>query len=50
VRYGIGVGKAGFAWEGEAYIAWKQAWPKWTPPKEMIDRKPELATLWRRTA
>jgi lipoprotein-anchoring transpeptidase ErfK/SrfK len=43
VRYGIGVGKAGFAWEGEAYIAWKQAWPKWTPPKEMIDRKPELA-------
>ncbi|WP_299869003.1 L,D-transpeptidase [uncultured Hoeflea sp.] len=43
VRYGIGVGKAGFAWEGEAYIAWKQAWPKWTPPKEMIARKPELA-------
>ncbi len=43
VRYGIGVGKAGFAWEGEAYIAWKQAWPKWTPPKEMIERKPELA-------
>ncbi|AKI02846.1 hypothetical protein IMCC20628_04169 [Hoeflea sp. IMCC20628] len=43
VRYGIGVGKAGFAWEGEAYIAWKQQWPKWTPPEEMIDRKPELA-------
>ena len=43
VRYGIGVGKAGFAWEGEAYIAWKQQWPNWTPPKEMIDRKPELA-------
>jgi len=43
VRYGIGVGKAGFAWEGEAYIAWKQEWPKWTPPKEMIDRRPDLA-------
>jgi lipoprotein-anchoring transpeptidase ErfK/SrfK len=43
VRYGIGVGKAGFAWEGNAYIAWKQQWPKWTPPKEMIQRKPELA-------
>ena len=43
VRYGIGVGKAGFAWEGEAYIAWKQEWPTWTPPKEMVDRKPELA-------
>ncbi|MDZ7600036.1 MAG: L,D-transpeptidase [Hoeflea sp.] len=43
VRYGIGVGKEGFAWEGEAYIAWKQEWPKWTPPKEMIDRRPDLA-------
>ena len=43
VRYGIGVGKAGFAWEGEAYIAWKQEWPTWTPPKEMIDRRPDLA-------
>lgn len=43
VRYGIGVGKAGFAWEGEAYIAWKQEWPKWTPPREMIDRRPDLA-------
>jgi lipoprotein-anchoring transpeptidase ErfK/SrfK len=27
VRYGIGVGKAGFAWAGEAYVAWKQEWP-----------------------
>lgn len=43
MRYGIGVGKAGFAWEGEAYIAWKQQWPKWTPPKEMIERRPDLA-------
>ena len=43
VRYGIGVGKAGFAWQGEAYIAWKQEWPTWHPPKEMADRKPEVA-------
>ncbi|MBU4531722.1 MAG: L,D-transpeptidase [Hoeflea sp.] len=43
VRYGIGVGKEGFAWEGEAYIAWKQEWPKWTPPREMISRRPDLA-------
>ena len=43
VRYGIGVGKEGFAWEGEAYIAWKQEWPKWTPPREMIERRPDLA-------
>ena len=43
VRYGIGVGKSGFAWQGEAYIAWKQEWPTWHPPKEMADRKPEVA-------
>lgn len=43
VRYGIGVGKQGFAWSGEAYIAWKQAWPTWHPPKEMAERKPEVA-------
>jgi lipoprotein-anchoring transpeptidase ErfK/SrfK len=43
VRYGIGVGRAGFAWEGEAYISWKQTWPRWHPPKEMIDREPRLA-------
>ena len=42
VRYGIGVGRDGFAWEGNAYIAWKQAWPKWTPPKEMVERQPSL--------
>jgi lipoprotein-anchoring transpeptidase ErfK/SrfK len=24
-------------------VQWKQAWPKWTPPEEMIARQPELA-------
>ena len=43
VRYGIGVGKSGFAWQGEAYIAWKQEWPTWHPPKEMAERKPDVA-------
>jgi lipoprotein-anchoring transpeptidase ErfK/SrfK len=43
VRYGIGVGKQGFAWQGEAYIAWKQEWPSWHPPEEMAARKPEVA-------
>lgn len=42
VRYGIGVGREGFAWQGEAYVAWKQAWPRWHPPVEMIERQPEL--------
>lgn len=43
MRYGVGLGRAGFEWSGRARIAWKQAWPKWTPPAEMIEREPELA-------
>ncbi|AYD03160.1 L,D-transpeptidase [Neorhizobium sp. NCHU2750] len=43
MRYGIGVGKQGFAWSGTAYVAWKQEWPTWHPPKEMAARKPDVA-------
>ncbi len=43
MRYGVGLGRAGFAWSGKGRIAWKQVWPKWTPPEEMIARQPELA-------
>jgi lipoprotein-anchoring transpeptidase ErfK/SrfK len=42
VRYGVGVGKQGFAWSGSATIGWKREWPTWTPPANMIRRKPEL--------
>ncbi|GGB38664.1 hypothetical protein GCM10011316_08360 [Roseibium aquae] len=42
VRYGIGVGRAGFAWNGEAVIRFKREWPKWFPPDEMIEREPHL--------
>lgn len=42
MRYGIGVGRAGFAWSGAAHIGWKREWPKWTPPAEMIKREPRL--------
>ncbi|MCB1476668.1 MAG: L,D-transpeptidase [Rhodobiaceae bacterium] len=43
LRYGVGLGREGFAWKGRARVGWKQAWPKWTPPDEMIGRQPELA-------
>ncbi|MFZ9198361.1 MAG: L,D-transpeptidase family protein, partial [Paracoccaceae bacterium] len=43
IRYGISVGRAGFQWSGEALITGRKPWPTWTPPKEMIERKPELA-------
>ncbi|MFN7224593.1 MAG: L,D-transpeptidase [Paracoccaceae bacterium] len=43
IRYGIAVGKAGFQWSGEAKVTSRRPWPTWTPPKEMIERKPELS-------
>ncbi len=42
MRYGVGLGRAGFEWSGRGKIQWKQRWPKWTPPSEMIARQPEL--------
>ncbi len=42
IRYGVGLGRAGFEWAGRGVIQWKQKWPKWFPPDEMIDRQPEL--------
>lgn len=43
MRYGVGLGRAGFSWEGEGIIHWRQKWPRWKPPAEMIARQPELA-------
>ena len=37
-RYGVGVGRAGFAWAGNAVIGMKRRWPRWVPPREMVDR------------
>ena len=42
LQYGIGVGREGFAWKGQAEIGRKAFWPGWTPPPEMIDRQPGL--------
>jgi len=43
VRYGVGVGRAGFEWTGTNRISRKAEWPGWTPPPAMIKRRPELA-------
>ncbi|WP_342644012.1 L,D-transpeptidase [Rhodoligotrophos ferricapiens] len=42
LRYGVGVGREGFAWNGEAVVERKQEWPRWFPPAEMIARDPKL--------
>jgi lipoprotein-anchoring transpeptidase ErfK/SrfK len=42
LRYGIGVGKPGFTWSGVKQISAKKEWPDWTPPAEMLVRRPDL--------
>ncbi|TIX42483.1 MAG: L,D-transpeptidase [Mesorhizobium sp.] len=42
IRYGVGIGKDGFRWSGRANIQYGKEWPAWTPPPEMIARRPEL--------
>jgi lipoprotein-anchoring transpeptidase ErfK/SrfK len=41
-RYGIGVGRPGFAWAGSKTITRKAEWPDWRPPDEMLKRRPDL--------
>jgi lipoprotein-anchoring transpeptidase ErfK/SrfK len=42
IRYGIGVGREGFQWQGLLNISRKAEWPDWRPPPEMIQRQPYL--------
>ena len=42
LRYGIGVARPGFLWHGSETITRKAEWPDWTPPAEMILRRPDL--------
>ena len=42
LRYGIGVGRPGFLWAGTKTITRKAEWPDWTPPSEMLARRPDL--------
>lgn len=39
IRYGVGVGREGFGWNGEVTIKRKVEWPVWTPPAEMRARE-----------
>jgi lipoprotein-anchoring transpeptidase ErfK/SrfK len=42
LRYGIGVGRPGFAWSGVKRISRKSEWPDWTPPRDMLLRRCDL--------
>jgi lipoprotein-anchoring transpeptidase ErfK/SrfK len=42
LRYGIGVGRIGFTWAGVTAVSMKREWPDWTPPEQMLQRRPDL--------
>jgi lipoprotein-anchoring transpeptidase ErfK/SrfK len=42
MKYGVGVGRPGFEWGGEKRVTRKQEWPSWTPPAQMLKRRPDL--------
>ncbi|MCL8382734.1 MULTISPECIES: L,D-transpeptidase [Xanthobacter] len=42
IRYGIGVGRDGFRWSGVKTVSAKKEWPSWTPPSQMLKRRPDL--------
>lgn len=46
VRYGVGVGKAGFEFSGTAHIGFKRQWPRWTPTPDMMTRDPKRYGKW----
>jgi lipoprotein-anchoring transpeptidase ErfK/SrfK len=45
LRYGVGVGKEGFQWFGHARVDRKALWPRWVPPPEMLERRPDLPRM-----
>ncbi len=42
IEYGVGVGREGFAWSGEKHVTAIREWPGWSPPPQMLKRRPEL--------
>jgi lipoprotein-anchoring transpeptidase ErfK/SrfK len=42
MKYAVGVGRPGFEWAGVSHVASKREWPDWTPPAEMLKRRPDL--------
>lgn len=42
IRYGVGVGRPGFEWGGVQRVSRKEEWPGWTPPSQMLRRRPDL--------
>ena len=42
IRYGVATGQDAMGWTGRAYVGPMQEWPRWMPPKDMLERWPHL--------
>jgi lipoprotein-anchoring transpeptidase ErfK/SrfK len=42
LSYAIGVGREGMSWSGVTTVSAKREWPDWTPPDQMLQRRPDL--------
>jgi lipoprotein-anchoring transpeptidase ErfK/SrfK len=42
IRYGVATGKDAMGWSGRAVVGSMQEWPRWMPPKDMLERWPHL--------
>ncbi len=47
IRYRVGVGREGFQWAGTHRVTRKAEWPDWTPPPQMLRRRPDLPRFMR---
>jgi lipoprotein-anchoring transpeptidase ErfK/SrfK len=47
IQYGVGVGRIGFTWSGVKTVSAKREWPDWTPPAQMLKRRPDLPRFMR---
>jgi lipoprotein-anchoring transpeptidase ErfK/SrfK len=47
IQYGVGVGRVGFTWSGVKTVSAKREWPAWTPPAQMLRRRPDLPRFMR---
>jgi len=48
IRYGIGIGREGFSWQGKAVINRKAAWPQWNATAGMVRRAGRRGAALRR--
>lgn len=42
MRYGVGLGRQGYAWKGEGRIQYRKKWPRWTPSEAYVADKPDM--------